>query len=69
MKRSEMVDVIFDVLDGADGAYTYGELSEMILNKIEEAGMLPTKTIVKSEKGAFHTKISTVAQEWEPEVE
>lgn len=40
MKRSDMLEIISKSLDMGRGTYTYTQISEHILNEIEETGML-----------------------------
>lgn len=59
MKRSEMQEIIYNTLNSACGLLEYKELSDYILESIEEAGMLPPTVNVP----AFGVKDNM----WEPE--
>lgn len=78
MKRSEMIDLIYEVIYRANKTqdFTMYDTAEAVLNAQERAGVLPpTSKIIKSidaempalGKGKFNYEIEM--NEWEPEDE
>lgn len=75
MKRSEMQELIEDIILDAKGQLTALQLADLILAKQERFGMLPPRTQVLKRSAMtdddgeilFDEMISVPGNEWEPE--